>query len=870
MSGASALFSFSYNLNISGCKNFVGLLFSVKTLNLQQMRKIFTILIGLSLLLPYPLLAQQRPGMGRNAGMSEIFSKLEPGKGVVMGKVIDIDGKGIEYTTITLYNAADSSIVDGTFTDTAGRFVLINIPPGEYFLEAKFIGFHKKIITGIKVTNKDRFVRIGKIVLKEKAEQLEEVVVTAQARDIEYKVDKKVINVSQNITTSSGTAVDVLQNVPSVEVDIQGNVTLRGSSNFTVFINGKPSALDGSEALQQIPASEIEKIEIITNPSAKYDPDGVAGIINIVTKRPQEKGYNGNITVTYDNYNSLRANAIFNFRVKKFNFFVGFNKNQRVRPADEISTRIITYDSLKTYFNTTGESDFRRGGWSAKTGFSYYPDDKNTITFTGKVGQRIFTMWSESYIDQVARLNDTFDLYQYYYLQTGYSDAKGWMYQADIDFLHKFDDNGHQLRAYAYVSDWRPLRINGTLVDTTDAQWQPVSDLQYGQESRENRTGFKARLQVDYERPLGKGRKFEAGYSGRYIEMTSDYKFYLKDTLNNWVEVTDRANYLILRRNIQAAYMTYTGKAGNIFDYQLGLRAEYVDRLVEQRATNEKYPLQRLDFFPTLHLSHRFANNLQLQFGYSRRVNRPSGWYLNPFPLYINQYTIMKGNPDLLPEFANSLELNMMKSFKGGYVAVETFYRKTKNKFQRIQTVADQNTLVWTYLNAGEDYSTGAEFSLNFSLMKMLMVNASTSVYYYQINGTLDEEYVNNSSFTWNSRLMVMAMLPSQTKLQATAFYRAPSVTLQGYRKGFLMSSFAVRQDFFKRKLGVTFTLTDPFGLMRFGTITDTPELYAETDYIMKSPQLALTLSLRINDYKPQRQQRGGDDVSEFEGEGLY
>ena len=812
----------------------------------------------------------QYPGNHADRGYySKIFSQLEPGKGVILGRVVSEDGKGMAYTTVTLYRQADSSIVTGTLTDTSGRFALINLPMGKYFMEVKFIGFRKKIIKDIAVTRKQRFVKIGKIVLQQQAQQLDEVVVTAQSKDIEYRVDKKVINVSKNIATAGGTAVDLLQNVPSVQVDIQGNVTLRGSSNFTVFINGKPSVLEGSEALQQIPASEVQKIEIITNPSAKYDPDGVAGIINIITKRPHEKGYNGNITVTYDNYNSLRANAIFNLRFKKFNYFIGFTKNDRIRPADYISKRILSHDSMQTVFESNGTSMFRRGGWTAKTGFNYYLNDKTTLTLSGNIGKRAFAFSSQSFFNQYATINNN-KLYDLYYKQTGLTDASGWMYRADLDLLHKFNNNGHQLRAYAFVSNWMPARLNQTTVDTTDQDWNIISQTQYGQKSNEQRSGFKSRFQIDYDRPLPQGRKIETGLSLRYSKVTSDYKFYQKNS-DQWQELTNRANYMIFDRTIGAAYFTYTGKLKNFFDYQVGLRTEYVNRLINQKVTGEQNRVERIDLFPSLSLSKRFGRAFQIQMGYSRRIHRPNGWQLNPFPMYVDQYTVMRGNPGLLPEYANSYELNMIKNFKSGYFSVETFYRKTLNKFQRIRTASDSNVIVNTWTNAGQDIATGAELSFNYSLMKMIMFNAATSVYYYQVMGTLNNQEINTANWTWNSRLMLMAMLPTFTRLQIMGFYRAPVVTLQGYRKGMFFSSIGLRQDFFKRKLSVTLTVWDPFKLAKFVSVTDVQDLYVYSEYIMKSPQISLTLSLRINDYKPQQRTKSEqEDVSEFEGEGLY
>ncbi len=831
------------------------------------MRKLTFILVGLLLFIN--VFAQHYGG--NRSQMYAIFSKLEPNKGLLIGRVVDRSKKAMPYTTVTLYKSSDSSVVTGTLTDTSGRFVLLNVPYGKYFLEVKFIGFRKKIIKDIVISGKKRVIRIGTIELNEESQQLDEVVVTANSKDIEYKVDKKVINVSKNISTTGGTAVDILQNVPSVEVDIQGNVKLRGSSNFTVFIDGKPSVLEGSEALQQIPASEIQKIEIITNPSAKYDPDGVAGIINVITKRSRKKGYNGNITVTYDNYNSLRANAIFNVRFKKINFFAGFTKNDRIRPADYISNRIISHDSSQTVFETNGTSQFRRGGWNAKTGFNYYLTDKTTLTFTGSVGQRQFDMSTQSFINESASLGKS-QLYNIFYKQTGYAQAAGWTYDGSLDLLHKFNNKGHQIRAYVYLSNWMPTKTNGNLVDTTDADWNIISNSEYGQQSIEARTGLKARAQVDYELPLSNKRKFEAGYSGRYSEVTSDYKFYLKSGANDWSEVTNRSNNMDFRRNIQAAYVTYTGNLRNWFNYQVGLRTEFVDRIIEQKVTNEIYPVKRLDFFPSAHISKRFGRTFQVQMGYSRRVNRPNGWFLNPFPMYIDNYTIMKGNPALLPEFGNAYELNFIKNFKNGYFSVESFYRQKINKFERIQTVTDSNVIVRTWTNAGQDRAAGAEISLNLSLLRMLMINASTSFYHYQVLGTLNNEDVNNNTWTWNSRLMIMAMLPTMTRLQVVAFYRAPTVTLQGRREGFVYSSIGLRQDFFKRKLSMTLSVNDPFKLAKFVSITDVEGLYSYNEYIMRSPQISLTMSLRINDYKPRRGKPANaqQDVSEFEGEGLY
>ncbi len=832
------------------------------------MKKLFSLSI---ILLWITVLVAQNPRHGGKSSMyASMMSQLEPGKGAVMGLVIDQQQKPVSYSTVTLRRMSDSAIVAGQLTDTSGRFVLMNVPYGKYMLIVKFVGFKKKIITGIEVSPKNRFVRVGKIELSEQVHQIDQVVVTATARDVEYRVDKKVINVSQDLANSSGNAVDVLQNVPSVQVDIQGNVTLRGSGNFTVFIDGKPSVLDGNEALQQMPASEIERIEIITNPSAKYDPDGVAGIINIITKQQRKKGYNGLFSVSYDNYGALGINALINMRKNKFNFFASFDYQEKKRPADLISLREITTDSTLYRYNTDGYMEFVRGGWKVKTGFNYYINDKNTLTVYGVLGKRNFGMISGTQISEMLYRNDAL-VFANYYQQSGYSSAAGFLYQGNIDFEHKFNDNGHKIRAYIDVSNWMPERINGTLVDTTDAYWNILSDASYGQESRELRSGFKGRMQVDYELPLPQGRKLEAGYVGRYFRMESDYKLFDRYGNADWTELTDFSNDLVMARNIQALYFTYNGKLAQLFDYQLGLRTEYTHRIVSQKTTEQDFTIKRIDFFPTAHISRRFGDNFQLQLGYSRRVKRPRGWFLNPFPTYIDQYTIQQGNPNLLPAFSDSYELSLVKYFKKSFLSMDAFWRQTKNDFQRIQTVGDNNTIINTWANAGKDMSGGVELSANLSLMRFIMFNASSSVYYYRIIGTVDNQSVDNSTITWNSRLMTMVMFPTGTRLQITGFYRAPTVTLQGRSEAFIMTSLALRQDFFKRKASLTLSVRDPFKLMRFASVVETPELYSENLYIMRSPNISATLQIRLNDYKPQRNRgSNGDDVSEFEGEGLY
>lgn len=799
-------------------------------------------------------------------GISAFAQMPSKGTGMIMGKIVDINEKPLPYVNIFLYKAQDTTVVTAVATGEDGFFVFKDVPFGAYDVVFKFLGFKDKRINNINVTSDNRFVKIGKVTLDADDAQIGEVVVQGQASTVEYKIDKKVINVSHDLSSQGGDATDALRNVPSVDVDVNGDVTIRGSSNFIVMINGKPSILDPNEALKQIPVSNIERIELITNPSAKYDPDGDAGIVNIITKNKDNDGFSGKIEVGADNNYSYKANVLLNYKKNKINVFTQLDYNRRYFPMVYTQYREMFMPTDTMYMDYNGENSWGHNGLSGKFGLNYYINDKNTLTFEANAGKRGFAM--TGYSNQKFWYSSPIDTS--YFLNSSIFFLQGLNLDGSIDFEHKFNDKGHKIKTFIQYSRWEPRSNNVTETDTTTSSFV-ATDNSYKQLVSEAHNRDRIRFQTDYELPIGDKSKFEAGIVLRYLNASGPYSISTYDNeTDTWITDSLSYNNMTLNRKIYAGYVTFSS-GFSWFDYELGLRTEYTDRLVSEEATQTSYPVKRFDIFPTVHLSKQLPSDQQLQLSYSRRINRPRGWNLNPFPRYIDQYTIRKGNPLLNPEYANSFELNYLKKFGRNSISLETYYKITEGKIDRIQQ-SDSNVIIWTAENLNKDYTAGGELSANLVVFKMLMINWSVNAYNYRLTGTLDGQSVDKSTFSWHTRLMLMTMLPTGTGIQIGGFYRAPTVTLQGTMNSMLVAFAGFRQSFFKRRLTLSVQARDLFGTMRYSFINSTDNFYSETTYQSKRPTIGFTLTYRIRNYKEDRKgyKNSNNESTDFMGEGEY
>lgn len=781
--------------------------------------------------------ARMRPGMGE--GMNSA-----PKIGKIKGKIIDAETNvPMEYANVAIYSKKDSKLISGGITNKAGVFEISDLPFGMYYVEANFIGFEKKTMNDIKIFPNSTIVDLGSIKLAVSSKQIGTVDVVADRARIEYKIDKKVINVSQDANAAGGTAVNALENTPSVEVDIDGNVSLRGSTNFTVLIDGRPSVLTGSDALKQIPSSVIENIEIITNPSVKYDPDGQAGIINIVMKKNVLSGVNGVVNANLGTGQKYGTDLTLNYKTKKYNLFFGANWNDNTDFGTQKSTRETYQNDKTTFLNTNGKRNQSRGGKQLKAGFDYFLSDNTSVTVSGQIGKFNFDGEGGGKLHkyyQPASV-DTFSI------QDNNSTRNGNYVSADASFLTKFNEMGtHKLEG-----SFSFRKRDGLSAETID---EYLSDSNYGQSSNyisqivtdENSTSDDYRMKLDYTLPMESGRKFEAGIQSRMEREKEDFNF-TNFGVNN-PDFTSGMNY---KEDIHSVYSTYSGSVKSV-QYQLGLRGEYTNRSIEDSKIPTPYKLNRFDVFPSAHFSYELADRNQLMTSYSRRINRPDGRDLDPFPSYMNQYAIRTGNPGLKPEYTDSYELSFIRNFGSSFLSFETFYRTTNNLITRIQKQVGQISYM-TMDNLNRDYSLGGEIMGNIEFTKWLLVNTSFSLYNYQLKGAVLGQSVDKQSTNYSGRFNATVKFSPDSRLQLTGFYRGPSVSAQGDQKGMAVANLSYRQDFMKKKLTATVSVRDLLGTARMEG-TSYGDGFKSTFKMQREPRvLMLTLSYKINNYKVER-----------------
>ncbi len=774
------------------------------------------------------------------------FGESIPGsKGArISGTVKDkSNSKNLEYSNIALFNQIDSSIVTGTITDQNGTFILENIPSGKYYLEADFIGYKKETIENIEIKGKkdDVSINIGLIVA---AEMLKEMEVVADRNYIDYKIDKKVVNVSQHINAQGGSAADVLENVPSVAVDMDGNVSLRGSTSYTVLIDGKPSVLEGSDALKQIPAEMIENIEIITNPSAKYDPDGTTGIINIILKKNKQDGVNGMVSGTYATMNKFGGNANINLRKGKVNYFISadYNKNPNKASAFEDRTNYSGDTTLFLEERSDREHTFRP--WKLTGGADYILNDRNSVTISANVGSygffRDFETRYHAYTEPYT--NDS------YILSNNSFSVDGLYYSANATYIHKFRNEGEKIEATISAWQWTGEQTESSNQTSTDANWNSLGSYD---KSRTRHLSLRDNLKIkaDYTKPIGK-HKLETGIQAHINPGTNEFIFedYDPDS-DQWLENNEFSNYMEFKRNLYSAYAIVSGQVIG-FGYQLGIRGEYTDRLLHQVTSEEKYPVELLNYYPSVHLSRAINQSQQLQLSYSRRINRPRPWELNPFPNYSDNYNFSKGNPYLLPEDIDAVEFNYYNRMKKGFVSAGLFYRLTHNTKVMNINIDEQNRLYLLFENLDNTNSSGTELMVNLDPVKWFNLNVSTSIYQYNMKGNITGRVVDKSSLVADSRASFTVKIKNTNRVQINGFYSSPQEEAVGSREAMYGFGIAIKQDLFERKATLSLSARNLFGTRKYRvkSATDTYASYIGHDG--EANVVRLTFTYRINNYK--------------------
>ncbi|GAB4363024.1 MAG: outer membrane beta-barrel family protein [Calditrichia bacterium] len=780
--------------------------------------------------------------------------------GKISGNVFENETRvPIEYANIILYSLRDSSQVTGTITDARGYFELTSVRPGRYYLEVFFLGYETKIIEDIRVGPRNPEVDLGSIYLIPTALTMEAVEVEGERPPMTYQIDKKVINVSHQQTAVSGSALEVLENVPSITVDIEGNVSLRGSGNFRLLIDGRPSILESSEALQQIPASSIETIEIITNPSAKYNPEGTAGIINIVMKKKQGHGRSGLFNLNGGLNNKHGGDFLLNQKNDRYNALFGMDYNKMFFTGEGDRVNQTTYSGNTSYVNSSGDSKMGRRGFGLRGSFDWKLSPVDMVTVGGRLGQFKWQRDSDENYDEWSSQNPT----HLRYTSANYRSRESDFYALNLSYLHRFPQKGHELTGEIFFSHRKSDEETRNELVSID------NVITEGRITTESGPGDELRTKMDYIRPLSEKAKFEAGYQSEFDRSTDINGLYeYNPELNDYQFLPDYATDTDYQRDIHSLYALYSGEWKK-FGFQGGLRGEYTYRVIELPAKELRYTIDRWDYFPTLHISYQFPKGQQFMASYTRRIDRPRGYFLEPFETWMDAYNVRIGNPDLKPEYIDSYEAGFQTFIGKNVLSAEIYYRVSQNKIERVRSVYAENITLHTVANVGKDYALGSEFMLNLTPIKNWNINLMGNLYQYRVEGKLLEESFSRESFNWGLRFNNSVKLTKSTQLQLNGNYNSPSVYSQGRREEFLAADLAIKQEFLNKALSVTLQIRDVFASRKFEFTSSGRNFYNYTHWTREAPVVMLNIRYNINNYEKKREregdgENGGGEEEEF------
>ena len=738
-----------------------------------------------------------------------------------------------EFVNVVVLKESDSTLVTGAVTNETGKFHIANVPAGTYFLRFSLLGFGEKhsVIFTIDADRKE--FRAGTIFLRESTVNLGEVTVTAQKSLVNTSIDRKVYNVQQDIMSKSGSVSDLLQNVPSVQVDVDGNVSLRGSPDVQILINGKPSPLLGNnvaDALQQLPASSVEKIEVITNPSAKFTPEGTAGIINIVLKKDANLGFNGSMSANAGNNSRYSFNTSDNYNFDGINIFGNYSIRQDERTIfSTLAREQLDSTNIPNYFNENGRAVSRPLSQYAALGFEYRLSEMDNAGLSGNYRYRNYTshdITSETHLDSSESVVNDYDRGRIDYDQTGSSGVAGF-------FEHDFEGEDHTLRVEFHGNQMFDQEDN----HFTNTYRVPAGLLEYDNMLNQEHDK-RDLLTVDYHRVLADHSTLDAGYEGRFDK--DDFNFYgstFDPGSQAFVEDSGETNPFAYREAIHSLYATYENSFG-LFSFLAGLRGEKAFITSDLLASGTIVPNDYFKLYPTLHLSYKLSEFQELQLNYSLRANRPRGNDMNPFPEYQDPRNVQAGNPHLKPEFIHSVEFGYQVQDENLSILPSIFYRNRYNKFTSVTEALNDSTLLTTRENLSSDQSGGFELVVTGNLWSILSINSSTDAFYEEINATNLGYGEKKSTVTWSGNLNCNVNIAKGTVVQVNANYRSRQLTPQGENLPSFVTNFGIRQDLSDERISIIASVWDVFRTLKRKTELNTPSL-TQTSFSSRDSRVA-------------------------------
>jgi len=775
--------------------------------------------------------------------------------GTIIGRVFEVEqGTAVEYANVVLFSLPESVQVNGAVTDKSGGFRFDGLKPGRYRVEMSFIGYGSRTVKEVEVRAGEP-CDLGRIGLELKPIAVPGVEAVGEKPAIRYEVDKKVVDVTKQPNASSGTAVDALRNVPSVKVDVQDNVTVRGSSNFKVLIDGKATQEEPSDALKQIPSATIQNIEIITNPSARYEPDGTAGIINVVLKKQKGRGTSALVNANAGPGDRYGGDALLGYKQGIVSLYAGGNLNRYVFNGDANAER-RTYDALDTVatisVGSTHGGPFT-GGLRAGLELQDGPMDKSSVS--GR-----FRLFKTGGIDtnSVTEHYQPGDSCRHYTADGGWTWA-GRTYFMLADHEHLFDTTGHKLVASASLGGRSAISTGRS------EELDSIGDTTYGRLTDNDGLWHRLDAEVQYTRPRFGGGSLDAGYDGWWERTDARTNTDLYDRVTHrYVHDTISSRPYYGTECVHGAYATWSWSLKRL-GVQPGLRVEYDSRLVKLTDTDSAYPMKRWDCFPGLHLSYSLPANQQVTTGYSRRIDRPTAWDLTPLATWYDAHTIGRGNPSLRPQYTDAYEGSYQLPFGASSLNAGVYYRVTHDLFEWVTATSDSTALLQTVRNVGSDRSLGVELSGTLSPLKWLTLSPSANLSDYWL--LLEDQDSTGHSLAWSASLDLDVHLESATQFRLSGNYYAPTATSQGRQGGWFDTNIALKQSFLKRALSVTLRVSNLLGRGIWRSVSEGPGFYTASTWRAEPRVITLAASYNLNSFKLEPKMRAGEGI-ESEGAG--
>ena len=803
---------------------------------------------------------------GRGGGMSgqRIDPKNVPKIGVVYGTVIDsTSSTPIPYASISIINARSSTIMTGGITNEDGEFNVKEIPLGRHKIVVEYIGYKKREFgpfTFMPFGDNQTEYNLETISLSQTTLQMAGVEVEGERPLFVQTAEKRIFNVEKNSLSTGGNAIDALRQVPGIEVDPDDNVSLRGSSKVNLMIDGKPSSIAGGDVkslLQSIPSANIADIEVMTNPGAKYDPEGMAGIINIVLKENKFAGFNGNVNTGGDSQGGTNLSGQVNYRTTSFNSFINLGMNERKRISSGNSLRTMDFAAFSNRLDQVSESNSGGPNLFVKTGFEYFIDPSQSLAISTTIsnGNRTsdgttFTIDSGPGDRKFIRTTN------------GNNDRNG--YDVNLNYDKKFKNPKQKLTSYARFSDG----INDGLdeyynKDSGGDDYVNLDRAANGQDGTSSGYDFK----LDYVHPFNEGSKLEVGFASKSTDRgDSQIAEVFNESTNSFVSDREFSNEFVYNETVHAAYLQYGGSIG-FFGINAGGRYETVDMFSELKTTNEKFENPYSSFYPSLSVTFGAPQLLQIQTSYSKRVNRPRSRMLNPFSSRQDSKNLRVGNPFLKPEYTDSYEINLSRFSRGLSLSLGGYYRHTTDKMQRHKEMRADGVSVATYANITDQKSQGIDYSVVGSLGKKLRLMFSGSVFWDEMNTDLYGADYDNTSQGQRLRFTTMWNINPTTEYSFFMFYMPARDIAIGRMDAMSFSSMSLKKKFMEERFNLTLNVSDPFNLSGFSFYTEGENWEQQASRNWSSRTVRLTLEYKfgkMEDKSRYSRQRGrGMDMDE-------